>query len=388
LCFYLLVHGKQNLNHLKTSILTAALALVSLTSANAASSLLPDSILVYRVGTGTGSLANTGNPAFLDEFRRNGSLIQSIELGIVASGTATSEGLINRSGDGRYIIATGYASTGTSSIANANGSDNARVIARIDTNGSVDSTTRLSNFSSGNNPRSAWSADGSSFYGVGGTGGIVYATLGATNGTAITPSTGLLNMRAIRVYNNQLYASSSSGSFRLATTGGAPTSTTNQTINNLSGWPTTPTTASPYAFFLADLDTVPGLDTAYVSDDSAGLLKYSLVDGTWALKGTIGTDADDYRGLDAEIVGTTVNIFATRKGGSTSTGGGELVRITDTNGYNASFSSTEPTLLRRADPNTAFRGVSLSTVPEPSSATLLGLGFLALLGVRRLARKS
>jgi hypothetical protein len=306
-------------------------------------------------------------------------------LGIVASGTATSEGLINRSGDGRYIIATGYASTGTSSIANAIGSDNARVIARIDTNGNVDSTTRLSNFSSGNNPRSAWSADGSSFYGVGGTGGIVYATLGATNGTAITPSTGLVNMRAIRVYNNQLYASSSSGSFRLATTGGAPAPTTNQTLINLSGWSTT---GSPYAFFLADLDTDPGLDTAYVSDDSAGLLKYSLVGGTWALNGTIGTDSDDYRGLDAEIVGTTVNIFATRKGGSTSTGGGELVRITDTGGYNNPFSSTNPTVLATAIANTAFRGVSLSTIPEPSSATLLGLGFLALLGVRRLARKS
>jgi hypothetical protein len=35
LCFYILAKGKQNMNHLKTSILTAALALVSLTSANA-----------------------------------------------------------------------------------------------------------------------------------------------------------------------------------------------------------------------------------------------------------------------------------------------------------------------------------------------------------------
>jgi hypothetical protein len=92
--------------------------------------------------------------------------------------------------------------------------------------------------------------------------------------------------------------------------------------------------------------------------------------------------------LDAEIVGTTVNIFATRKGGNGPTGGGELVHITDTGGYNASFSSTEPTVLATAKEKTAFRGVSLSTVPEPSSATLLGLGFLALLGVRRLARKS
>jgi len=376
------------MNHLKSSILTAALALVSLTSANAASSLLSDSIVVYRVGTGANNLVNTGNSAFLDEYSRTGTLIQSIDLGIIASGTASSEGFINRSGDGRYIIATGYASTGTTSISGSTGTANARVIARIDASGNVDSTTRLSNYSSGNNPRSAWSADGSSFYGVGGTGGIVYANLGATTGTAVTTTgTGLLsNMRVIDVYNNQLYASSSSGNFRLATTGGAPASTPGQTLTNLSGWTTS---GSPYAYFLADLNNaVAGLDTAYVSDDSLGLLKYSLVGGTWTLNGTIGGDGDDYRGLDAEIVGGSVNIFATRKGGTGATGGGELVSIIDTAGYNAAFSTTTPTLLATAAANTAFRGVSLSTIPEPSSAALLGLGFLALIGLRRLNRKS
>ena len=366
-------------------ILTLSFALFTSTSAKAASSLLSDSIVVYRVGTGANSLVNTGNSAFLDEYSRTGTLIQSIDLGIISSGTASSEGFINRSGDGRYIIATGYASTGATSIAGSTGAANARVIARIDASGNVDSTTRLSNYASGNNPRSAWSADGSSFYGVGGTGGIVYATLGATTGTAVT--TGLLsNMRVIDVYNNQLYASSNSGAFRLATTGGAPASTTGQTLTNLSGWSTS--SGSPYAYFLADLNNaVAGLDTAYVSDDALGLLKYSLVGGTWTLNGTIGV-ADLYRGLDAEIVGGSVNIFATRKGGTSATGGGELVMITDTAGYNAAFSTTTPTLLATAAANTAFRGVSLSTVPEPSSATLLGLGFLALLGVRRLNRKA
>ena len=172
-------------------ILTLSFALFTSTSAKAASSLLSDSIVVYRVGTGANSLVNTGNSAFLDEYSRTGTLIQSIDLGIISSGTASSEGFINRSGDGRYIIATGYASTGATSIAGSTGAANARVIARIDASGNVDSTTRLSNYASGNNPRSAWSADGSSFYGVGGTGGIVYATLGATTGTAVT--TGLLS---------------------------------------------------------------------------------------------------------------------------------------------------------------------------------------------------
>ena len=370
-------------------ILSISIALLMSTSAEAAQSLLSDSIVVYRVGTGANSLVNTGNSAFLDEYSRTGTLIQSIDLGIVASGTATSEGFINRSGDGRYIIATGYASTGSTSITGSAGTLNARVIARIDASGNVDSTTRLSNYSSGNNPRSAWSADGSSFYGVGGTGGIVYANLGATTGTAVTPTgTGLLsNIRVIDVYNNQLYASASSTTFRLATTGGAPASTTGQTLTNLSGWPTS---GSPYAYFLADLNNaVAGLDTAYVSDDSLGLLKYSLVGGTWTLNGTIGVagaSGDLYRGLDAEIVGGSVNIFATRKGGSAAAGGGELVMITDTAGYNAAFSTTTPTLLATAAANTAFRGVSLSTVPEPSSAALLGIGMVALVAVRALGR--
>jgi hypothetical protein len=199
-------------------------------------------------------------------------------------------------------------------------------------------------------------------------------------------------MRQINVFNNQLYASSSSGAFRLATTGGAPSSTTGQTLTNLSGWSTS--VGSPYAFFLADLSSsVDGLDTAYVADDApgsaGGLLKYSLVSGTWTLTGQIGTGTDAYRGLAAEqLVDGSINLFATRKGGSAAAGGGELVSITDTAGYNAAFSSTTPALLATASANTAFRGVSLSTVPEPSSAALLGFGTLALLGLRRISRKS
>jgi hypothetical protein len=199
-------------------------------------------------------------------------------------------------------------------------------------------------------------------------------------------------MRQINVFNNQLYASASSTTFRLATTGGAPSSTTGQTLTNLSGWSTS--VGSPYAFFLADLSSsVDGLDTAYVADDNngsaGGLLKYSLVSGTWTLTGQIGTGTDAYRGLAAEqLVDGSINLFATRKGGSAAAGGGELVRITDTAGYNAAYSSTAPTLLATAAANTAFRGVSLSTVPEPSSAALLGFGTLALLALRRLNRKS
>ena len=61
-------------------------------------------VVVFRAGSGTGSLINTGNPIFLDEFTPAGTLVQSIPLPVTAnganfpcvtSGTATSEGFLN-----------------------------------------------------------------------------------------------------------------------------------------------------------------------------------------------------------------------------------------------------------------------------------------------------
>src|SRR6516165_1575326 len=53
----------------------------------------PGNLVIYRVGTGTGSLINTGNPVFLDEYTPGGVLVQSIALPttgaqkLIASGT-------------------------------------------------------------------------------------------------------------------------------------------------------------------------------------------------------------------------------------------------------------------------------------------------------------
>ncbi|MFN5995367.1 MAG: ExeM/NucH family extracellular endonuclease [Betaproteobacteria bacterium] len=138
-----------------------------------------------------------------------------------------------------------------------------------------------------------------------------------------------------------------------------------------------PTTGSPNSFFLADLDSgVAGLDTLYVADDTAGLQKYALVAGVWTLKGTVGVAADTYRGLTGIISGsgptTTVTLYATRKGGSGATGGGELVSLADSAGYNVTFNSTSPTLLATAGSNTAFRGVALApaSIATPADLTI------------------
>src|SRR5262245_60992890 len=82
-----------------------AVQALQLTPAFAASGFTPGNLVVYRVGTGTGGLVNTGNPVFLDEYTQAGSLVQSVALPtsavgnnqpLIASGTATSEGLITR----------------------------------------------------------------------------------------------------------------------------------------------------------------------------------------------------------------------------------------------------------------------------------------------------
>src|SRR5262249_33659491 len=180
------------------------------------------------------------------------------------------------------------------------------------------------------------------------------------SGAGTVVSTTITNNRAIEIFNGQLYTSDSSGStVRLGTVGTGLPTTAGQTITNLPGFPTS---GSPYAFYFADLSgRVSGVDTLYVADDGAGLQKYSLVSGNWTLNNTIGTASDAYRGVTGFTIGSTVYLYATRKGAGTNAGGGELVALTDTSGYNANNNGS-PTLLASAVTgqvnNTAFRGVA------------------------------
>ena len=200
-----------------------------------------------------------------------------------------------------------------------------------------------------NNPRSVAATDGSSFWVDGAAGGIRFATLGASTSTQL--STTLTNLRQVEIFGGQLFVSTSSGSaVRIGTVGSGLPATAGQTIMNL---PSFPTSGSPYAFYLADLDAgTSGLDTLYVADDGAGLQKYSLLAGNWTANGTIGTAADLYRGITAVASGSTVTIFAVR-------GAGQLVTLVDSSGYNGAFAGT-PSLLATAGTNTAFRGLAFA----------------------------
>ncbi len=330
----------------------------------------PGNLVIYRVGSGTGSLINTGNPVFLDEYTPAGVLVQSIPLPteisgahrrLVASGTATTEGLLTRSANGTFLILTGYDSAlpGTVSLPTTDAATVNRVVGRVDHNGNVDTTTALADYSTGTNPRSAASTNGIDLWVSGGAGGVRYATLGSVTSTSV--STTVTNLRQINIFSGQLYVSTSSGSaVRIGAVGTGTPTTSGQTTTNLPGFLTAGT---PFAFFFADLDAgVAGVDTLYVADDGADALrKYSLVGGNWVLNGTVGVNADNYTGVTATVSGSTVTLYAVRLGGSGAGGGGQLVSLVDSSGYNGAFAGT-PTLLATAAANTAFRGVALAPV--------------------------
>jgi len=325
-------------------------------------------IAVLRIGTGTGSLVNTGNAAFIDEYSPTGTLVRSIAMPttvsgankqLIISGTATSEGALSLSANGQYLVLAGYGRdlNGSGSISGTTGADVNRTLGLVKYDGTVDVTTALTDYASSNNARAATSVDGTSFWMVSGSGGVLTAAKGATGAGSTTVSTTIANIRCISVFNNQLYISTGSGTAtRVVQIGtGVPTAT-GTTGTNLTGLPTS---GSPYGFFFADINpAVPGVDVLYIADDAAGIQKFSLVGGTWTANGTAGTTTDAYRGITGVVTGTSVQLFLTRKGGSGATGGGELATLTDNSGYNATITGT-PSLLATAAANTAFRGVAL-----------------------------
>lgn len=295
-----------------------------------AAALTPGNLVVYRVGNGSGSLVNTGNPVFLDEYTTSGIFVQSIPMptstigannALFASGTATSEGLLTISPNGQYITLTGYASTPGVSLSGTAAATVNRVIGIVDLSGTVDTTTNLPDFADSNNPRSAVTSNGTDIWMTGGAGGVRYTTRDGASSTQL--STALTNLRQVNIFDGQLYFSTSSGStYRVGTAGTGLPTTSGQTLTNL---PSFPTSGSPYGYYFADLSAaVDGLDTLYVADDGASggqIQKYALVSGNWTSNGSVS--ATTVRGLSGTTSGTTVSLFGTT-GGNGATGGGSI----------------------------------------------------------------
>ena len=387
-------------------ILTISFALFTSTSANAVN-LTVGNILVERLGNGTTAITSAATDIAVLEFTTSGSAIQTISFPSTGatqqtdSGSATSNGSLN-SYNG-FVAVTGYNnSSGTASVA----SQNTKLTSVLDNTGTVVSrvtypTTGTVPFAA-NNLRSAIATGSTTFYasgtGSGTTGGVWYSDGASFTQVSSTATGQPTNLRNIEIFNNQLYVSSASGTFLgISKIGTGLSTTSGQTasleINMGTG-------ASPYGFVMFDTNRDSLLDTAFIADDRAatggGLGKWTFNGTTWVNNysllfasaatglGLAATTTANYagiRGLTGSYDDATgaFTLFAT----TTETASNRIVSVVDNGARPTTY-----TTLATAGSNTLFRGIDIVTVPEPSSATLLGLGFLALLGVRRLNRKA
>jgi hypothetical protein len=290
--------------------------------------------------------------------------------------------MLTRSTDGNYLIATGYRPNPfpyTSSLSGTAGTAVNRVIGRVNGAGTL-STMALADYTSANNPRSACSQNGSAVWMAGGAGGVRYAAWGDTTSLQVS-SNQVVNFRQVNIFGGQLYVSCSSttggNTIPLGAVGSGVPTTADQAFLALPGLPTL-TGNSMYSYFFADLSgTESGMDTLYIADDTVDTIrKYCKESGTWNAYGSVA--AVDYRGLAGVVDGTSVRLYTTT-GGSSAAGGGTLATVTDASGYQGTLSGTLASLAT-AGANTAFRGVAMAPIPEP---TLLGVAALALLTLRR-----
>jgi PEP-CTERM motif len=372
--------GVRHKSKLLFSVAAVAAATQAIASANAESisSFTEGDVVVVVEGNGSGTGSYTDNqaaPLTLYEYDPSGASFEgSFELPQSASGAnfpvsgeygSSSEGTLQLSGNGRYLTVMGYGVNANTFNANPGSfspdSSNtalgqsgsltgqsytpvSRVVALIGANGSVNSSTALFNIFDANNPRSVYTADGSSFYVSGqgtkgdATGGVFYATLGSHSATSITgPDAGSgssQDTREVQVFDNQLYVStdSKSGSTNrsfigtLGAKGALPTSEANggdgpamlPGFGNSGGTGKIKVTAanannvnaglvgqdmtvnlSPENYFFANADTLYVADTGAPKNTSAdsplgdgGLQKWTLSGGTWTLDYTISAGLD------------------------------------------------------------------------------------------------
>jgi hypothetical protein len=369
---------------IKTIVAAALMAAISSVINARAASFTPGNVVIYRVGDGTSVLTNLGNTVFLDEYTANGTLVQSIMMPtnqaganspIVISGTATSEGQLTLSADGQYLIMAGYAtnsayySVGTTSLPNTSSTAVPRIVGRVDYDGNIDTSTVLTNFSNGNNPRCAASTDGVNIWVGGAQGGVAYTTLGSAAVTTLNNISGTTtnkptNIRYVDIYNGQIYCSTEKTTNGIYTVGIGEPTTTGQVMTLIQ-----PAGGPGGVMFLTLQAGNTNVDTLYYADDgsgssAAGIYKFSLVDSSWVQNGGPITVDFGVAGLTASVDlsdGTTnVHLFAVTQGPTgSSLNGSDLYEFTDSSGYNGSVSGSA-TMIATAAANTAFRGVAMA----------------------------
>jgi hypothetical protein len=346
-------------------------------------------IVTLRVGEVGGTTLTTNSaPVFIDEYTTTGTLVQSVPMPFVTSGsnrkftmsgTSTTEGFLNLSPDGQYLTFGGYDNIpGVSGISSTTATATNRIVARVTQNGTINTSTRISDGYDGNSIRSAATVDGTAFWtgGAGTGGGTRYVALGASTSTQVSTTT--VNTRGTAIYNSQLYSSAQSVNIGISTVGSGLPTTTGNTHSILSGTTSNVELLDPRGFVFADVDDNGTPDVMYVADANAtstqGLVKFSNTSGVWTKRGNLPNPTGrTVHGIGVQVIGGNRVLYICL--GSTTSPANEIYKFTDNSAVTANMTSSgtdiitacgTPIITSPASTQVLFKGVSFAPVNVPT----------------------
>ncbi len=328
-------------------------------------SFSPGNIVVYMVDGNGNALGSDAAIVKVLEYRGDGTLVQTVELPsgstgtrLTGSGTATSEGKLTVSENGRWVAVAGYdAAEDTASVA---GTVN-RTIGRINAENLLDVDLTTTGPLGGNDNARGVAIDnsGTKLWGVlhgannvTATGrGLRYLDLGQeTTGAQLAN----INTRGARIFGDQLYQwGAAVGNHGVYTVGSNLPESGSPTLTGLPGLHDD-TGLDCYGLFMADLNpSEPGYDTLWMARGTTGVTKYSLVGGIWYEVNTIDPGAVYH--IDGWQNGGTVHLFIVE---GVNPGAARIMALTDSTGHNQPMSGAFGTVVT-SGANTAFRGVGV-----------------------------
>ncbi|UJB65798.1 DUF3616 domain-containing protein [Acidovorax sp. YS12] len=334
----------------------SALALAALVACQPAwaDAFTPGNFVAYRVGAGSGVALSV----YLDEYRPDGTLVQTVALGNgFAASDKGSEGLLNRSANGQCLTVPGYAvAPGTAAPNDAKASDAPRSVAFVAVDTSVNYATKFGSSAFNKDTiRGAVSSDCTQAWASGKgsstNSGVWYAALNSTSGVQLTRD----NTQGIAITDGQLHAAVN-GATLSSVGSGLPSSGGIYTPAALSG--VTNSTYRGIAFL--NLNGSASADTVYVADnDTSKVVKFSLSGGTWSKVGEASTPSKTHGLIALDTGEGNVMLFATDSSG-------KAYRLFDRTGYGGALSGNFETL---ATPSAgAFYGLAWAPEAAPPSA--------------------